>query len=36
VLVDATGVIRWIDVRPNYGARTEPAQILEAVDSMGG
>jgi len=36
VLVDAAGVIRWIDVHPNYRARTEPAQILEAVDSMGG
>ena len=34
VLVDAAGVIRWIDVHPNYATRTEPAQILEAVDAL--
>ena len=31
VVVDAAGVIRWIDVHPNYGTRTEPARILEAL-----
>jgi peroxiredoxin len=35
VLVDASGVISWIDVHPNYATRTEPAQILEAVDRLG-
>ena len=34
VLVDAEGVIRWIDVRPDYTARTEPAEILAALDSL--
>jgi peroxiredoxin len=34
VVVDAGGVIRWIDVHPNYATRTEPAQILEAVDAL--
>ena len=31
VVVDAGGTIRWIDVHPNYGTRTEPEKILEAV-----
>jgi peroxiredoxin len=34
VLVDADGVIRWIDVHPNYATRTEVPQILEAVGSQ--
>jgi peroxiredoxin len=34
VVVDASGVIRWIDVHPNYATRTEPARILEAVDRL--
>jgi peroxiredoxin len=31
VVVDAEGVVRWIDVHPNYATRTEPDEILEAV-----
>ncbi|MPZ86450.1 MAG: redoxin domain-containing protein [Actinophytocola sp.] len=31
VVVDRDGVIRWIDVHPNYARRTEPEQILRAV-----
>lgn len=31
VVVDRAGVIRWIDVRPNYADRTEPDEILRAV-----
>jgi len=31
VVVDAEGVVRWIDVHPNYTTRTEPVQIIEAV-----
>jgi hypothetical protein len=27
VIVDAAGIIRWVDVHPNYGTRTEPAEI---------
>ena len=32
-LVGAAGVLRWIDVHPDYTTRTEPAAILAAVDS---
>jgi peroxiredoxin len=34
VVVDAAGVIRWIDVHPNYTARSEVHDILAAVDSV--
>jgi peroxiredoxin len=34
VVVDATGVIRWIDVHPNYTTRSEVPDILAAVDSV--
>ncbi|MEU6170970.1 peroxiredoxin-like family protein [Streptantibioticus parmotrematis] len=34
VLVDTDGTIRWIDVQPNYTARTEPQRILDAVDAL--
>ncbi|MFI5782499.1 peroxiredoxin-like family protein [Nocardia sp. NPDC051570] len=34
VLVDATGVIRWIDVHPNYTTRTESADIITALDLL--
>jgi peroxiredoxin len=30
-IVDAEGVLRWIDVHPNYTTRTEPARILAAL-----
>ena len=33
VIVDATGIISWIDVHPNYTTRTEPATILAALTS---
>lgn len=33
VFVDAAGVIRWIDVHPDYGTRTEVSDILAAVDA---
>jgi peroxiredoxin len=36
VVVDAEGVVRWIDVHPNYTTRTEPIQILEAVSQTVG
>lgn len=36
VIVDAAGVIRWIDVHPNYATRTEPADILSAVTAISG
>jgi len=31
VIVDAAGVIRWIDVHPDYATRTETEQILGAL-----
>ena len=31
VIVDAAGVIRWIDVHPDYSTRTEPADILHRL-----
>jgi hypothetical protein len=34
VLVDADGMIHWIDVHPDYTTRSEPAEILAAVDSL--
>jgi peroxiredoxin len=35
VVVDSSGVIRWIDVHPNYTTRSEVPDILAAVDSVG-
>jgi peroxiredoxin len=34
VVVDAHGTIRWIDVHPDYTTRSEPTEILEAVDAL--
>jgi peroxiredoxin len=34
VLVDADGTIRWIDVHPDYTTRSEPAEILAAVEAL--
>ena len=31
IIVDSTGVIRWIDVHADYTTRTEPDQVLQAV-----
>ena len=31
IIVDAAGVIRWIDVHRDYTTRTEPDQILQAI-----
>jgi peroxiredoxin len=33
VIVDTDGVIRWIDVHPNYATRSEPGDILAAYDA---
>ena len=35
VIADAGHVARWIDVHPDYSTRTEPAQILSALDRLG-
>lgn len=34
VIVDTTGVIRWIDVHPNYTTRTEVGDILAALNTL--
>lgn len=34
VVVDSSRTVRFIDVHPNYTSRTEPAQILAALDGM--
>jgi peroxiredoxin len=36
VVLDAQGVIRWIDVHPDFGTRTEPAEILKQVADLTG
>jgi hypothetical protein len=33
-IIDAAHVLRWIDVHPDYSTRTEPGQILAALDSL--
>jgi peroxiredoxin len=35
VVVDAAGLIRWIDVHPDYGTRTEPEEIVKQVAALG-
>ncbi|MEV8267332.1 peroxiredoxin-like family protein [Microbacterium sp. NPDC076911] len=34
IVVDASGVIRWIDVHPDYSTRSAPADILAAVNAL--
>ena len=34
VVVGADGAIRWIDVRPDYTERSEPAEIIAAVEAL--
>ncbi|MFG1931913.1 peroxiredoxin-like family protein [Mycobacterium sp. NPDC048908] len=35
VIADEAGVIRWIDVHPDYATRTEVSDILAALDALG-
>jgi peroxiredoxin len=32
VILDASRTVRWIDVHPDYSTRTEPQQIIHALD----
>ena len=32
VILDASRTVRWIDVHPDYSTRTEPRQIIDALD----
>jgi peroxiredoxin len=34
LVIDADGVIRWIDVHPNYTTRSEVSDILAALDQL--
>ena len=34
-ILDGGHVLRWIDVHPDYSTRTEPAQVLGALDELG-
>jgi peroxiredoxin len=34
-ILDGGHVLRWIDVHPDYSTRTEPAQVLSALDQLG-
>lgn len=34
-VVGADGELRWIDIRPDYTSRTEPGEILAALDRLG-
>ena len=34
IIVDADHVVRWIDVHPDYTTRSEPDQILAALDAV--
>ena len=33
-ILDPDGTVRWIDVHPDYSTRTEPAEILAALDQL--
>ena len=35
VILDASHAVRWIDVHPDYTTRTEPAQVINALDHLG-
>ena len=34
-ILDAGHILRWIDVHADYSTRTEPAQVLRALDHLG-
>ena len=34
-ILDADHVLQWIDVHPDYSTRTEPAQVISALDQLG-
>lgn len=31
-ILDASRTVRWIDVHPDYSTRTEPRQVIDALD----
>jgi peroxiredoxin len=34
VILDAARTVRWIDVHPDYTTRTEPRQVIDALDHL--
>ena len=36
LLVDANGIVRWVDISENYQRRTDPQVVLEAMRSVFG
>jgi hypothetical protein len=34
LIVDSHQVVQWLDVHPNYAARSEPTAILAALDAL--
>jgi peroxiredoxin len=34
VILDASHTVRWIDVHPDYSTRTEPRQVIDALDHL--
>jgi peroxiredoxin len=34
VILDAARTVRWIDVHPDYSTRTEPRQVIDALDRL--
>ena len=35
VILDASHAVRWINVHPDYSTRTEPRQVIDALDHLG-
>jgi peroxiredoxin len=35
VILDAGHAVRWIDVHPDYSTRTEPQQVIDALEHLG-
>lgn len=34
LLVDASGIVRWIDISENYQQRSDPQVVLEAMQAV--
>jgi hypothetical protein len=34
-ILDADRTVQWIDVHPDYSTRTEPQQVITALDRLG-
>jgi alkyl hydroperoxide reductase subunit AhpC len=34
LIVDSDNIVRWMDVHPDYSTRSEPQEILDALDAL--